>query len=1088
MHENELLFFDDTQNITKIAKNELPMIEIKQGNLRYCHGSWDSNIKYSINLAEDQNTGNQYYFLYDNEFDDNVYKGPKKVVLYPYMNTTDSSVDLYQLFWVYGEDTNVNSENYTESYEGKDSEMIYTAYTKWNVPMLIIRNYICGNTKNMLNGDFILEIIEGNIVFRNHKYKIDDGKCVGCNLKFGQEFDSNEQLITASYTYMSDRTPVYIYDASALIDNLPSSEDELTDDYINQYLTVNTHIPVKVNRIGEYAVSVKAYNTYNNIFFNQSDKTYFVNSNPIDIDIIINTEHMFNEKDFFDKNKTGKLLTTEEKEQLFSDINQEPIAPQSWRIYDIDTMLDSSNEISYDNISYAIDTPKTGDFIIFNNFTEKITFIEKSGNDFIISLLDENPNKDTIKNSSYVCLCIYDNIEKNIIADIYPLTVTDISILDSSKYRYDVNNSFIKVSEDDSSLYEDTELTLTKLSELCNNSSILDSSNYFLNSIQGYIYSADEIIIENPVNDISVNYSDNRTYIIDKQQHFIKNQVIKICYADETEIHNHYTKNAIDNETAYRIIDVSLLPLNEETQEQNVVYTLDGLFDFYKLNNKIYHNKAEYIQDSDNILIKLNTENPYKIKLCPAHLRAAQYILRVDTIGEEVYYQYNWATESKVKVKYTNKPLLFDSYLDTTYSAYIVDYDPDHLKNIWIDPKTIWKDSDNLYSYKNFPVTLSKNRTVVLRSDKEQTRLTNVFNNYEKESNEIILKQYDVPYKTIWTWQSFIIDDQENWHGHEDLVGKQTIFKSVNDMLSIKTELLGTQTTQMDCIDVYGNRLRNHGEGSIFVQGDGNNVINREEQETRNIYYKDVYIVGFESFSTLSNIIRTQGETTTIVNEGTNNGQTYGAEKDSNINHLTTTYKIYYNDGTILENKGADIQLLTSKGNLSKSNKITMKIGESQYPHKHSCGTVSGIIKIQEPSDRDLIKPEIKFNVDLLQYGYSKTIAINNLSFTVNDIPKEGIEELNNDIISELITNIKYTSIRSNNEIEIIEGKKLSDVYLKLISYTYTNNKGTSNIIKANDTEFRKNIGILTIIVQFDVRGITETIKAFGKSQIYIRG
>ena len=327
MHENELLFFDDTQNITKIAKNELPMIEIKQGNLRYCHGSWDSNIKYSINLAEDQNTGNQYYFLYDNEFDDNVYKGPKKVVLYPYMNTTDSNVDLYQLFWVYGENTNVNSDNYTESYEGKDSEMIYTAYTKWNVPMLIIRNYICGNTKNMLNGDFILEIIEGNIVFRNHKYKIDDGKCVGCNLKFGQEFDSNEQLITASYTYMSDRTPVYIYDASALIDNLPSSEDELTDDYINQYLTVNTHIPVKVNRIGEYAVSVKAYNTYNNIFFNQSDKTYFVNSNPIDINIIINTEHMFNEKDFFDKNKTGKLLTTEEKEQLFSDINQEPIAP-----------------------------------------------------------------------------------------------------------------------------------------------------------------------------------------------------------------------------------------------------------------------------------------------------------------------------------------------------------------------------------------------------------------------------------------------------------------------------------------------------------------------------------------------------------------------------------------------------------------------------------------------------------------------------------------------------------------------------------------------------------------------------------------
>ena len=1092
IHENELLFFNDSQNITKIAKNELPMIEIRQGNLRYCHGNWENNIKYTINLAEDQNTGNQYYFLYDNEFDDTIYKGYQKVILYPYI-PNDLNVDLYQLFWVYGEDIDKTNDNYIESYEGKDSEMIYTAYTKWNVPMLIIRNYICGNTKNMLNGDFILEIIEGNIVFRNHKYKIDDGKCVGCNIKFGQEFDSFEQLITASFTYISDRTPIYIYDTTALLNNLPVSEEDLTDDYINQYLTVNTHIPIKVNRIGEYSVSVKAYNTFNNIFFNQSDKTYFVNSNPIDIDIIINTEQMFNEKDFFDKNKTGKLLTIEEKENLFSKLNQEPIAPQSWRIYDIDTMLDSSNEIIYNNISYAIDTPKIGDFIIFNNFTEKITYIEKITNDnesvnkeYIIKLLDENPNKDTIKNASHIGLCIYDNIQKNIIADIYPLNVVETSILDTSKYRYDINNSFIKVTEDDDLLYENTELTLSKLSELCINSSLLDSSNYFLNSIQGYIYNADEILIENPFNDISINYLENKTYITDVKQHFIKNQVIKICYADEIEIHNHYTKNVIDNETTFRIIDVSLF-INEETQEQNCIYILDGLFDFYKLNNKLYHNKAEYVQDSYNQLIKLNIEIPYKIKLCSAHLRAAQYILRVDTSGEELYYQYNYGTESKVKVRYANKPLLFDSYLDTTYSAYILEYDPDYLKNIWINPKTIWKEIDNLYSYKNFPVTLSKNRTVILQPNPEQNRLINVYENYEKENNNIILKQYNTPFKTIWTWKTFIIDDQDNWHGHEDLVGKQTIFKSVNNILTIKTELLGTQTTQMDCIDIYGNRLRNHGEGSMYIYGDGKNIINREEQETRNIYYKDIYIVGFESFSTLSNIIMTQGETTTIINEGTND--TYGADKNSNVNHLITKYKIYYNDGTILENKGADIQLLTTKGNLSKSNKITMKISESKYPHKHSCGTISGIIKIQKPNKRDLIKPEIKFNLELLQYGYAKTISINNLTFTVNDIPKEGIENLTTNIISDLITNIKYTSIRSNGEIETIEANTLNDAYLKIISYIYSdNNKGHINYIDENINNFRKNIGLLSIIVQFDVRGIIENINTFGKAQVYIRG
>ena len=130
----------------------------------------------------------------------------------------------------------------------------------------------------------------------------------------------------------------------------------------------------------------------------------------------------------------------------------------------------------------------------------------------------------------------------------------------------------------------------------------------------------------------------------------------------------------------------------------------------------------------------------------------------------------------------------------------------------------------------------------------------------------------------------------------------------------------------MDCIDIYGNLLRNFGEGSIYVKGDGKSIINRSEQETRNIYYKDVYIVGFESFTALTNVISQQGENTTIVNNGTN-GNLYGAEKDDSINPLQVNYKIYYNDGTVLENTGAAVHLLTAKGNISKTNKIKMKIG-----------------------------------------------------------------------------------------------------------------------------------------------------------------
>ena len=1096
IQDNKLLFFNDYKNITKIAQDELPMIEIIQGNLRYCHGSWDTNIKYSINLGLDQDSGNEYYHLYDNEYDNTIYKGAKKVILYPHVK--NENLDFYRLYWVYGEDIEGTDETYSETYNNLDSDFVYTAHTKWNVPMLILRNYICGNTKDMLNGDFILEIIEGNIIFRNHKVKIDDGTCVGCNVQFGLEFDSDRQNILTSFTYMSERIPIFTYDISGLeqrINEEHIAPQEIDEELIGEYLTINKEVYMKVNRIGDYTVSVKAYNPYNNVFFNQSDKSYSVYSTPVLIDKIINTEHMFNEKDFFDKNKTGIKLELIEKQELFNDLSTAyPKAPQVWRLYDIDPVLDSSNEIIYNNISYALDTPNKGDFILFNNFTEKITYIEKTNStEFKIMLLDENPNKDIIKNSNNIGLCIYDNIQKEIIADICPLTIQEVNILDCSKYNYNINNSFIKITEDDENLYDNSiedEITLTKLADLCKDSSILDTSSYFINGIQGFIYPADEILLD--LTDISVNYNDKRTYITDTKQHFIESQVIKICYTDETELHNHYTKNAIDNETTYRIIDVSL------NTDESVVYTLDGLFDIYKLNNKIYHNKAEYSQEQQ-LLSRLNTLNEYKIKICPAHLRAIQYILRIDDFGEEIVQKYNQGTLQKIKIKYANKPLLFESYLDTIYSAYIINYDPDFLKNIWINPSIIFtKDEDSLYSYKEFPITLDKGRTVILRPDKKQNKLTNTFTTYNIKKNpntnepEIQDKQYiieksvyDTPFKTVWTWQSFIIDDQENWHGNEDLVGKQTIFKSVNDILPIKVETLGTQTTQMDCIDIYGNLLRNFGEGSIYVKGDGKSIINRAEQETRNIYYKDVYIVGFESFTALTNVISQQGENTTIVNNGTN-GNLYGAEKDDSINPLQVNYKIYYNDGTVLENTGAAVHLLTAKGNISKTNKIKMKIGQSKYPHKHVCGKVSGLFKIQKTSPKDLITPEINFETDILQYGYAVTTSIYNMTFNLKDIPKEGYDNLSLDIISNLIKDINYTILRTNGEFELIQGDNLNDVYLKLISYTYIDNlKGNINYISENITDDRREIGILNITVQYDVRGLERTITTTAKTIVY---
>ena len=67
VRDNKLEFYSDTKNISKIKKECLPIIEVLNGNLRYCHGDWDNNIRYSINSVLDQVTGKQLYNIYDNE-------------------------------------------------------------------------------------------------------------------------------------------------------------------------------------------------------------------------------------------------------------------------------------------------------------------------------------------------------------------------------------------------------------------------------------------------------------------------------------------------------------------------------------------------------------------------------------------------------------------------------------------------------------------------------------------------------------------------------------------------------------------------------------------------------------------------------------------------------------------------------------------------------------------------------------------------------------------------------------------------------------------------------------------------------------
>ena len=1048
IQDNEILFYDDTKNFTKIDNKELPIIEITQGNLRYCHGDWKSNIAYSINVVSDQKSGKEYYALYETETDEPVYKDFQKVILYPM--ETERNYDKYKLYWAQRTDKKMSSKQYN----GLNSEFIYTSQNKWNVPQIIIRNYKCGNNDELLPGDYILEIIEGRILFRNKQsdLNINNGKAYGCELEFGEELESSEQPINVNYTYMSDRVPIYTID---------SLNDVSTQDDIEKCVHTNKYVDVSVNRLGNYTVSVNAYDYYNNIFVNQSDDITTVTTKPISLDIILNESELVNNKDFYHYNAKGTYMNTLDASNLFSSINKNgdyPIYPQTYRIYDIDPIVDSPNTIEYDNISYAIDTPKPGDFIIFNNFTEQVLNITKTNDIYKFTLVDESPNREILQNSSHVGLCIYDCIQKDILVDIYPFEVKKFYTFDSSYYRFDVNNSYIEVKKTDkmlnASAFDDI---YNKSIESSVNSSI-NSSAFFTNSINAYVYTANEYVFDSS-DDIILDTSNILSYIhtSNKKQYFMKNQVIKICYADETVIHNDYTDKAIDNETAYRIINVN------QNDDKTFTYTINGLIDLDKFNNKLYHNNACRTMSDGG---KLITKNPYKLKMCPAHLRAAQYILRVNGYGEEFTSRYNKGVVQRTTVTYDPKSLLFDSYLDTTYSAQIFDYDPKLLQNIWINAKNQYED-EALYIYRDKPVTISKGRNIILRPDISQNILSEKFNDTS------------VPLRIHWNWKSYIIDDHETFESEQGLIDKQVVFKSANKILSIKPELLGSQSPNMICCDVYGNRVINEADGFVYVDANGsNNTAGKFEEGTRDIMYKEVFIVGFDvQFSPL-NTLSTYGETATYTISET-------GSSNENTNNISLKYKIYYSDGTVVENKGCNCNLLTQKGNVSKTNKVKFTAKGATESHKSKVGELQCKLTIDKKSDRDIIQHEQIHTLDIKQYGTSITTNIYDLSFNIKDIPSEGLDNIEEYIIRNYIKDIKYTLIRSEGEIEQIKSPTFENSMLKIKDFKIIHNqRGITNNIPENKSG-RKDIGILQLTVQFNVHGIQNDIETTGMCSIY---
>ena len=197
------------------------------------------------------------------------------------------------------------------------------------------------------------------------------------------------------------------------------------------------------------------------------------------------------------------------------------------------------------------------------------------------------------------------------------------------------------------------------------------------------------------------------------------------------------------------------------------------------------------------------------MKLCPVHLDAVQYMLRVNSDAEEysvAYSKYNYYIMNTA-FEYVPDQLLFNSYMDNTYSGFVYDYDNINLYKIWYKANQIFDMDDNLYLYENYPITIDKNRSVICFPDLDQNILTDEF--YINEKTGI---------KYEWICRNYTINELNNWRNATNIIGKETLFRSANTFLTIAPQLLGPYQLQLKAIDIYGNVVINDGDGLLYVK------------------------------------------------------------------------------------------------------------------------------------------------------------------------------------------------------------------------------------------------------------------------------
>jgi len=249
-----------------------------------------------------------------------------------------------------------------------NSRLQYAVDSNYKVPLLNFVNYKYRDSSNnelTFDRDYYLDILDGKIYMDGGVTSSSDNLTMYINWNYDTSLE--EQMITVNATYQSDRMKLWQLDVSAYYWGDPSLHSG--GDSSTTLLIDNSTYNIHVNHIGDYAIELFAWDSWNTLMHNRG-KT------PYPVWIKYPTIYTLVDDSTFMGYDASKYMSTADVSILISS-NLFPIYDRYIPLQGLTVEIDGDGNpyVLVPSITYFQDIPEVGSINKFYNLTERVITI-----------------------------------------------------------------------------------------------------------------------------------------------------------------------------------------------------------------------------------------------------------------------------------------------------------------------------------------------------------------------------------------------------------------------------------------------------------------------------------------------------------------------------------------------------------------------------------------------------------------------------------------------------------------------------------------------------------------------------------------